>query len=250
MEQDIIIRRLYDLAKKAYNSSCFTFSDFLSASQLSDFYGIENDNIFKGYKIFGGYDNAERVMIRFGNEEELGYSVEFPIDVIRVEPLLKKFSDEFSHRDYLGALMNLGITRETLGDIILNDKTAYVIVNSKMSDFILDNLNKVKHTSVKAIISRESDINNTISFEEKNIIASSCRIDGVMSKVLNISRETSLNLFRNKKVFLNGRLYENNSYQLKAGDIISVRGYGKFIFECINKITKSGKFNIKINIYS
>lgn len=249
MEQDIAIRRLMDLSKKSYNNSCYTFSDFLSLAQISDFYSIVNESIFGGYTIFGGYEDAERAMIRFGSEEELGYVMDFPIEVLKVEPLIKKFSDKLTHRDYLGAIMNLGITREKLGDIVMDGNDAYVIVEEQLSDYIIDNLTKVKHTSIIVKKSTSDNIKKNIKMVEKNIIAASCRIDGVIAKMVNVSREGAIELFRSKKVFLNGRLCENNSYQLKEGDIVTVRGFGKFIFEHISGTTRSGRYNITISTF-
>jgi len=250
LEQEILKKRLYDLAKKSYNSSCFTFTDFLTPAEVSDFYGIANDEIFKGYTVFGGFDNAERVMIRFGNADEFGYEVDFPINILKVEPLIKKFSDDLNHRDFLGAIMNLGIARETIGDIILKNNTAYVMVSEKMTAYIIENLSRIRHTSVRVIQDNEADIDGTLELVEKRIIASSCRIDGVLSKLLNVSRTESIEIFREKRVFVNSRLCENNSYQLKNGDVVSVRGYGKFIFDEVGGITRSGRYNIYLRVYA
>jgi len=199
--------------------------------------------------VFGGYDEAERAVIRFGDESELGYSVDFPIMIVRIQPLIMKFSDKLSHRDILGAIMNLGITREMIGDIILKDNIAHVMVLDKMADYIVENLTKIKHTNVKAVIDNEADVSSQVQMAEKNIIASSVRIDGIVSKIYNLSRSESINLFRDKKIFVNSRSCENNSYQLKDGDVVSVRGYGKFIFDRTGSMTRSGRYNISIRIY-
>ncbi len=249
MEQSIFIKRLYDLAGRAYNNNCFTFTDFLTPAEISDFYGISRDGVFKGYKVFGGFEEAERAVIRFGDEEEFGYNVEFPIVNVKVSPLIMKFADNLSHRDVLGAIMNLGITREMIGDIVLKNNIAYIMVLDKMADYIVENLTKIKHTNVRAEIDNDVNISDSVELQEKNIIASSVRIDGIISKIYNLSRNESINLFREKKIFVNSRLCENNSYQLKNGDVISVRGYGKFIFDETGSMTRSGRYNIRIRIY-
>lgn len=69
---------------------------------------------FAGITLYGGREEAERKILRFGSEAELGYEQPFPICCIRIRPLSAKFADKLSHRDYLGALMNLGIERSTM----------------------------------------------------------------------------------------------------------------------------------------
>jgi len=83
----------------------------------------------------------------------------------------------------------------------------------------------------------------------KEVLVASCRIDGVLAKVYNISRTGSLELFRSGKVFVNGKLMENNSYVLKAGDSVTARGFGKFIFKEEVYKTKKDKLRIWIEKY-
>ena len=95
-------------------------------------------------------------MIRFGSEDTTGYDLPFPITILQITPLMDKFSDELSHRDVLGSLMNLGIEREMTGDIIMKASsrsgirnTAYVFCVSSIADYISENLTRIKHTSVR-----------------------------------------------------------------------------------------------------
>ena len=91
--------------------------------------------------------------------------------------------------------------------------------------------------------------NSYSGIEEKIILASSERIDGVIAKIYNFSRSQSIELFRGKKIYVNSRLCENNSYQLKPGDVISVRGFGKFVYNGVSYQTKKGKFSVNVGIY-
>ena len=80
-------------------------------------------------------------------------------------------------------------------------------------------------------------------------MSASERIDGVIAKVYNMSRSQSIEYFRAKKVYVNSRLCENNSYQLKQQDVVSVRGYGKFVYNGVGYQTKKGKLSVKVGIY-
>ena len=85
--------------------------------------------------------------------------------------------------------------------------------------------------------------------EQIAVLSASERIDGIVAKVYNFSRSQSIELFRGKKVYVNSRLCENNSYLLKNGDTISVRGYGKFVYNGVEYLTKKGKLSVKVGIY-
>ena len=85
--------------------------------------------------------------------------------------------------------------------------------------------------------------------ERKNCIVNSQRADGIIAKLYNLSRSQSVELFRDRKIFVNGRLNENNSGVLKTGDKVSVRGYGKFIFQGVAYETKKGRISVNVDMY-
>lgn len=249
-KEDLILqKRFMELANRSYEQNIFTFTGFLSLPELNLFYQNEPQLKFAGVTVFGGDEATDRKVIRFGNPEELGYEQEFPIVCIAIEPVIEKFGENLNHRDYLGALMNLGIERENLGDIFIKGKTGYVFCLERIAEYILQNLSQVRHTNVKLKILEEKEAFVQKEVEETVILAASERIDGVLAKVYHLSRNQSIELFREKKIYVNSRLCENNSYQLKPENVVSVRGYGKFIYKGISHETKKGKLSVKVGIY-
>lgn len=249
MADELLKGRFTDLANRSFQSGIFTFSDFLSMADLSVFYECERDLSFAHATVFGGYEAAERKMIRFGSEETLGYEVPFPIVTIRIAPLMNKFAEELTHRDFLGALMNLGIERDKLGDILVRDKMAYLFCEEGLSDYICSELTRVRHTSVKTEkIDNPEDLPPVEKREEKLSVASE-RIDAVIARLYNLSRNESANLFLEAKVFVNGRLMENESKKLSEGDVVSVRGYGKFDFVSLSGLSKKGRQYVTVAVY-
>lgn len=249
-KEDILLqKRFAELAKRSFTQNIFTFTEFLSLPELDLFYRNEPQLRYAGVTVFGGTKEADRKVIRFGNPEDLGYEEEFPIVCIVIEPVLEKFGEILSHRDYLGALMNLGIERENLGDIFIEGKIGYLFCLKRISEFILENLTQVRHTHVKLSILEDTEWFEQKEMEEQIVQTASERIDGTVAKIYSFSRNQSLELFRGKKIYVNSRLCENNSYQLKVGDTVSVRGYGKFVYQGVQYQTKKGKFSIKVGIY-
>lgn len=250
MDKDEVgLSRFKDLANRCYQKNIYTYTDFLSLADVALFMEHERDFSFVPSTMYGGMEDAERVMIRFGSEEMLGYDEEFPITTLCIKPLQSKFADDLSHRDFLGSLMNLGIERDVLGDILINEKSAYIFCEDKVADYIIDSLSRVKHTSV--MITRVDELPDIMKKEpvETSVQIPSERIDALVAKVYHVSREDSISLFREKKVFVNGRLMENNSGSVKPGDSITVRGFGKFNYKGMTGLSKKGKVNAIIEKY-
>lgn len=241
--------RFRDLADKSFQQNMFTFTGFLGLSEQDIFWQMERELKFAAPVLYGGLAGADRVMVRFGNVEELGYEVPFPIVCIHIRPLLAKFADKLSHRDFLGALMNLGIERNTVGDIKVGDKEAYLFCQDTIAGYICENLEQVKHTHVKCQVTDNFTEGIQEEPEIKTIQVSSARVDAVIAKVYNKSRGDCLELFRTGKVFINGRLCENNSRQLKQGETVNARGYGKFIFSGEPRETRKGKLAVEVQVF-
>lgn len=249
MEDIFLQKRLLELAERSYKCSQYFFTGFLSSADIS----VLHDALGKSkhtYTLWGGSDACERKMARFGTVEAIGYEVPFPIEILHIEPLIEKFSDDFTHRDFLGAIMNLGIKRETIGDIFVSNKHGYVFVDEKISEYIMENLDKIRHTHVKVSKLDSLPEEFSVNLKEVKLLVSSLRLDVVIAGKCKISRNQALELFRDKKVFLNERVCENNSYQVKTGDIISVRGYGKMIFKEISGETRKGRIYIQMEEYA
>lgn len=241
--------RFKELADRSFQQGVFTFTGFLGMSETDVFRQSEKEYRYVGFSVEGGYPEADRCVIRFGREEELGYTVPFPICCILIAPERTKFAEELSHRDYLGALMNLGIERSTMGDIKIGEKGAYLFCMESMAPFICENLMRVKHTTVTCRVIRELD---EYPKEEPQLISiqvQSLRVDAVIARVFNLSRERSMELFRTGKVFQNGRLCENNSQLLKQGETVSVRGFGKFRLTGDVRETRKGKLSAQIALF-
>lgn len=251
MEKDIILekKKLMDLAERSYGQNCYTFTGFLGLSEQSVFWDNVGELEYAGFSFFGGMENSERKMLRFGKKDELGYEEEFPICCIHVMPEMAKFADQLSHRDFLGALMNLGIERSILGDLLVKEKEAFLFCNQNMAEYICTNLDKVKHTSVRCrLVENPAELPKQEPSMEQ-IQVPSLRIDACIAKVYRLSRTQVVEFFRADKVFVDGRLCENNSRNMKAGEVINLRGYGKFIFTGEMHETRKGKLSIEVGVY-
>lgn len=249
--EELFEKRILDLSSQAFNQGRYTFSNFLDLYEQSMLTTLKMKGQFSGIscQTFGGYGDAERIMVRFGSPEELGYEQEYPMTLLRVSPQHEKFADKLTHRDYLGALMNLGIERNLIGDILVMDQEAYVFIKDTIGPFLMQEWLKVRHTFIRLEEIPLQEFQYEPRFEEIKGFCPSFRADVLVGFFCKTSRKESSDLIKGQKVFINGCLVTSASKTLKEGDILSVRGYGKAVFSEIRGQSKKGRFGISLNKY-
>lgn len=243
----VFINHLKDLSQKADRNNRYTFTGFLTEEEQSELFSIKKELL--PFTLFGGAPGCQRVIARFGDADELGYEEDFPIACLFAKPTLKKFSDELTHRDFLGALMHLGIERSRTGDIVLRENAAYLFVHTSLALYISENLTKVKHTVITCTPAPTLPEGALFQLADETLIVSSLRLDCLIAALYKLSRAACCELFQSKKIFINGRLCENTSYTPKSGDTVSVRGFGRFIFQGETGRTKKDRLCVKIQRY-
>lgn len=246
-EQELCKKRLIDLSKQANRKGIVLFSDFLNLNELNIYH--QSEKFFETKtESFGGVPYAERQIIAF-IPDALYYEWEYPITALRITPTYPKFAEKLGHRDILGAIMKLGIDRSKLGDIIVGNDEYYLLCEESMAAYFIDNLDKIRHTIVTLAECSPADLSVRQELEEHDGIITSNRLDSVIACVHKLSRSQALDLFRQEKVFVNGKMMQNSTYTCKSDDIVSVRGYGRFIYlnEC--GTTGKGRLKFKYNIY-
>lgn len=251
-EEQILRRRLLDLANTAYLRGICVFSDFLNINEQNIFYSLKNELPMIQYFTYGGFQYAERKIICFCGKDTVaeGEEIDYPIACIRVSPVNQKFSDSLNHRDFLGAVLNLGLDRSKTGDILINENEGYLFVHKQIGEFTVDQLTKVKHTTVKCTLIEYENFHYEPKFQEIAGTVSSVRLDSILSVAFHSSRSSLSGLIEGGKVSVDGKIIMSNSYSLKENDVVSVRGYGKFIYAGTSYQTKKGRYSVKILLYA
>lgn len=248
-EITLLKRKLLDTANRAYNQNIYTYTTFLSMSELSIYQSMKKELSFIHSETYGGFDAAERAVVQFGDSRELGYEGIYPIDVICVKPLVPKFSENLTHRDYLGAILNLGIERNLIGDIITDNQNGYIFCLNRISSFIIQNLTTIRHTHVQCSIGTPPEDILRPKLEAIEVIAASARIDAVVAALTRQSRSLVIEQFKAGKIYVNSFCCQNHSAQLKEGDILVIRHNGKFIYEGCGKETRKGRVYVHLQKY-
>lgn len=228
-----------EIASRAERTGVPQATKFLSMAEQSELLSMR-----LGCELFGGFEGAERRIAVFGADE--AYCP--PIACVRIAPANRRFAGELGHRDFLGALMALGITREVLGDIVAADGEGFLLCMESIAPFIIENLTEVGRTTVVCSPAEPPDMADN-GGEEVSLAVASLRLDALVSAVYKLSREDAKALCERGLVFINSRLTEKAGTEIKDGDIISVRSKGRFVFLSVERETRKGKLRVLVKRY-
>lgn len=217
------------------------YSYFLNERQAELAQSVAAAGWAVSFFLWGGYDGASRVMLCVYPEYMQPEKEDFPFVCLNVK--FRK-ADELSHRDFLGSLMALGIKRETLGDIIVAEGKASFFVKSDMEQYIRSQIKKIGRVGVVFCDEAVDFAAVSQSFEERECVVSSLRIDSVVGAALKTSRTKAQQIIVSGLAARNFDITYNTDCKVCSGDKISVRGYGKFIVQFDGSVSKKGKYRI------
>ena len=241
-EETLLRKRLTELSRQAYHKDIVTFSDFLNLNELNILHTTPKDLFPARYETFGGYEMAERQMVAF-LPDALYYEYQYPMQVLKIRPANPRFAEELSHRDYLGSLMNLGVERCKMGDILLLEDCAEVFVCQNMAGYLCQELTRIRHTVVQTELVAPEEISYEPRFEEVKGTVSSIRLDSVLALAYPLSRSKMTSYIEGGRVFVNGKLITSNGYHLKE------RGLGRIRYEGMLSETKKKRCLISLRKY-
>ncbi|GGE41475.1 RNA-binding protein S4 [Pullulanibacillus camelliae] len=212
-------------------------TDFLDPRQLDIIKAVIGNHQDMTLKFSGGYEGAERVralLIPPYVEENL-----FDISLFELHYPVKFAT--IDHRQLLGALMGLGIKREKFGDLLFSQERIQFITASEIADFVRLNLTEVGRHHVQCEAVPFSDILPVEAhWEHHEGSVASLRLDVVCAEIYRLSRSRISELIEGGLVKVNWRTVEKTSFELNAGDYLSLRGFGRSRLLTIEGLTKRG----------
>ena len=250
-DDKILLAQILDKVEMVEKKNKIEYTDFLDLAQIELVQKFINKIKLENYMSYGGFEQAERKMFVFYpdkfNAMVVKKNLSNIVQIIRVE-LPEDLKGKYAHRDYLGAVIKLGIERKKVGDIIVDNNGADIIVDKDIVKFLLENLGSLTRFS-KSIITVQNieDLRPVeIRKEEIEIIVSSMRLDNVVSELARCSRNKALEIINTERVLVNFESETKKTKQIKAGDIVTIRGKGRFFIKEIAGQTRSGRNVIRI----
>ena len=250
-DDKILLAQVLDKVEMVEKKNKIEYTDFLDLAQIELVQKFINKIKLYNYMIYGGFEQAERKMFVIYPDKFNSVVVEKNlsniVQIIRIE-LPDDLKGKYTHRDYLGAVIKLGIERKKIGDIIVDQNGADIIVDKDIVKFLLDNLGSLTRFSKSTIsVQNIEDLRPVeIKKEELEIIVSSMRLDNVISDLARCSRNKALDIINTERVFINFECETKKTKQVKTGDMITIRGKGRYFVKEIIGQTRSGRTVIKI----
>jgi len=250
----LLVARIQDKIKEALRNYVITGLGFLAPGEKSEIESQTDFNICE-HHFFGGYEDAERVFLFIQPQDSYFERDEIYSHYIH----LLRFSSyqeghELGHRDYLGSLMGAGLKREAIGDILIykDIKMQYadILLSAGVTSAVFSGLSAVGRTKVHIEELPLSYLHVPVkAFRELSDTVMSLRLDAVLSAAFNLSRADTKSAVERGLVKRNDLEELSPGRSVAEGDIISLRGYGKFILDQIEGETKKGRIKIKIKRY-
>ena len=250
-DDKILLAQVLDKLEMVEKKNKIEYTDFLDLAQIELVQKFINKIKVENFISYGGFEQAERKMFVFYPDKFNSIVVERNLSnilqIIRIE-LPDDLKGKYTHRDYLGAVIKLGIERKKVGDIIVDNNGADIIVDKDISKFLLENLGSLTRFSKSEItVENIEDIRQVeIRKEELEIIVSSMRLDNIISELARSSRNKALDIINTERVFVNFQCETKKTKQIKIGDMITIRGKGRFFIKELVGQTRSGRIVIKI----
>jgi RNA-binding protein YlmH len=240
-----MISLIYDKIELAKKIEGVTYTElflppqiFIKLMELEEQLGVIVETV-------GLLDESEKKMVGF--KSYYAYEdFEFPIRYLEIENLSKFYTLE--HRHYLAGILSTGIKREKLGDLIVDKNKCYTIIYSGLFEFLRMNLSSIGKSKIEIKEVGEKAI-PSYKFEERDFLITSNRLDAVISAITNLSRNDALKLITSSQVMVNYVINKEKSSSIKRGDIITIRRYGKYVYQGSIGETRKGRMRVKMKKY-
>ncbi len=243
MDSTLLTARISDTADLAFKTDNYKFLGFLSLEEaVLEKKVLENRNV--KFSLFGGYDLAERVMLCC--LPSWGDTASFPITAVTFS---YREVDKLTHRDFLGALMSLGLTRESIGDILVGEGRAVAFLSDDVAHFVFTQLEKIGRVGVTLQKGYKEPLPSKGELLEFSVTVASARLDCVVAALTNSSRNTATEMILGGLVSVNSQITEKPTKQVFDGDALSCRGKGKFIISSLRELTRKNRIVLKYKKY-
>ena len=253
-EDKMCLYQVLDKIKFSKTREKMEYTDFLDMYQISLVENFLRKIRFDNYQLFGGYDESERkILIVYPekyNEKMIEKNYSKMLKIVRIE-LPEEEHGKYSHRNYLGGIVKLGLKREKVGDILVSNDGADIIVVDDFAEILKNELPSLtRFESSKIYLEELTNLRKKeIKIEEISIIVPSLRLDNIVSDLARTSRSKAAEIINQERVFVNGQNETKLSKQVKLNDVITIRGKGRFIIKEFTGKTRSGRTVIKIEKY-
>ena len=244
--EELLLTKLQQTYESVQRRMIPKFTFFLDESQVFLAKRYTEQRHLEGALFWGGYENAKRCMLGFFPDYMEPDREEFQLTAFTV---LYRKADSLSHRDFLGSLMALQIKRESIGDILVSEGSCVLFVTSQTAPLVSGEISKIGRVGVTVQQGISVPLTTEERFQEISGTVASMRLDCMTALLTGKSREKEAELIKTGVVSVNYRVQESNSAAVAAGDILTVRGFGKAKVSDEIRETKKGRCFVTLQKY-
>ncbi len=197
---------------------------------------------------YGGYPGTERTRIAIMLSCYKQETHDIEVAYLLISGNFKFIA--INHRDVLGALLSLGLKRETLGDISVSEVAVKVIVTKEVAPYIISNLKQIHQSAVKIeLLEADSFELPAKRLKEIKGTVASLRLDAVASLGYGVSRTKMVAVIKAEQVKVNWQPVKNSAAILKEGDVISIAGKGRVELALMTGKSRKGRVRLVLKKY-
>ena len=252
-ERNLLEAKIQDKYKFACSKNKITNTDFLNMAERNIAEKFLKKNNIQNYVFFGGsQEESERnILLFFPDKFNLKMVEKNYNKILSVIRITLPNDLNYEHKNYLSGIMKLGVKREKVGDILVRENGADIIVLNEIVEFLkinLPELTRFRNAKIDQINIEQLEYKEK-EFEEMKIVVTSMRLDNFVSEIARCSRSRAIDILNEQRVFVNYELETKFSKKINISDVITIRGKGKFIVGEIDRKTRSDKLVINIKKY-
>lgn len=254
-EERILISKILDKLKFCETRNKIETTDFLDMAQINLVNKFLKIQKVENYFFTGGYEGAERKILVIYPKKVTEFIENINLNeyICALRLILPNdLKGKYLHKNYLGGVIKLGIKREKIGDILVDENGADILISPDIEKFLITNITELTRFSKVEI--EKIDLANLREIKTKTeiikVTVSSMRLDNIVAELAKCSRGKVREILQQAKVLVNYETVCKYSKEIKENDIITIRGKGRFVIKNILGNSKKGKIIVKIEKFS
>ncbi|XID95309.1 RNA-binding protein [Paenibacillaceae bacterium WGS1546] len=245
-DEKAFVDRAWEWVERAAERHETKRTDFLDPRQAHILSTLANRHPDARVVLHGGAERAERKRALIGPDYRSFEAADFGIAVLDIASDDRRIAD-LDHGDYLGALLGLGIKRDKIGDLHVGGQGCHALIAEEIGGFLAGHLKQAHRVDVTVSVRPLNELREAVpELDEQVITVASMRLDGIASDAFRMSRAKTVAPIRAGRCRVNWKPAEDPSVTLRAGDVVSMKGFGRFKVLDVEGVSKSGRIRVRI----
>jgi len=245
-DEKAFVDRAWEWVERAAERHETKRTDFLDPRQAHILFTLANRHPDAQVALEGGGEQAERKRAIVAPDYRQLDGEDFGIDVLEIRSDDRKIAD-LDHGDYLGALLGLGIKRDKIGDLHVDEEGCHALIAEEIGDFLVGHMKQAHRVDVRVSIRPLSELRAVrTELQEQVLSVASMRLDGIASDVFRLSRTKIVAPIKAGRCRVSWKPVEDPSHTLRSGDVVSMKGFGRFKVIEVEGMSKSGRLRVRI----